>query len=44
MPEIEICKAALKQWGPDAQTLMMFEEMSEPQKELCKSEQGRYCG
>ncbi|MDE7245548.1 MAG: hypothetical protein K2O18_16465 [Oscillospiraceae bacterium] len=40
MSEIEIYKAALKQWGPDAQTLMVFEEMSELQKELCKSARG----
>lgn len=41
MTEIEIYKAALKQWGPDAQTLMVFEEMSELQKELCKSARGK---
>lgn len=41
MTEIEIYKAALKQWGPDAQTLMVFEEMSELQKELCKAARGR---
>lgn len=41
MQEIEICKAALKQWGPDAQTLMVFEEMSELQKELCKAARGK---
>ena len=41
MDEIEICKAALEQWGPDAQTLMVFEEMSELQKELCKAARGR---
>lgn len=41
MDEIGICKAALKQWGPDAQTLMVFEEMSELQKELCKAARGK---
>lgn len=41
MDEIEICKAALEQWGPDAQTLMVFEEMSELQKELCKAARGK---
>lgn len=41
MTEIEIYKAALKRWGPDAQTLMVFEEMSELQKELCKAARGK---
>ena len=41
MSEIEIYRAALKQWGPIAQTLMVFEEMSELQKELCKSARGK---
>lgn len=41
MSEIEIYKAALNQWGPEAQTLMAFEEMSELQKELCKSARGK---
>ena len=41
MDEIGICKAALKQWGPDSQTLMVFEEMSELQKELCKAARGK---
>ncbi len=41
MSEIEIYKEALMQWGPEAQTLMMFEEMSELQKELCKSARGK---
>ncbi len=27
---------ALNKWGAEAQTLMVFEEMSELQKELCK--------
>lgn len=41
MSEIEIYKAALKLWGPEAQTLMVFEEMSELQKELCKNARGK---
>lgn len=41
MPESEIYKTALETWGPDAQTLMMFEEMSELQKELCKYARGK---
>jgi NTP pyrophosphatase (non-canonical NTP hydrolase) len=31
---------ALYEWGADAQTLMVFEEMSELQKELCKHARG----
>lgn len=41
MTENEIYMAALKQWGAEAQTLMMFEEMSELQKELCKFARGK---
>lgn len=41
MTEIEIYKAALEKWGEASQTLMVFEEMSELQKELCKSLRGR---
>jgi len=40
MGEIEVYKMALKTWGPDAQTVIMFEEMSELQKELCKHSRG----
>lgn len=32
---------ALETWGPEAQTLMVFEEMSELQKELCKHARGK---
>ena len=39
--ETEIYKAALGKWGPEAQTLMVFEEMSELQKELCKAARGK---
>ena len=28
-------------WGAEAQTLMMFEEMAELQKELCKNARGK---
>ena len=31
-----IYREALNKWGAEAQTLMVFEEMSELQKELCK--------
>lgn len=36
-----ILAAAIETWGPEAQTLMVFEEMSELQKELCKSARGK---
>lgn len=35
------CMAALELWGPEAQTVMVFEEMSELQKELCKHARGK---
>ena len=35
------CTAAIETWGSDAQTLMVFEEMSELQKELCKHARGK---
>lgn len=34
-------RAALALWGAEAQTLMMFEEMAELQKELCKNARGK---
>ena len=37
----ELYRLALTTWGPDAQTLMVFEEMSELQKELCKHARGK---
>ena len=37
----EIYREALNRWGAEAQTLMVFEEMSELQKELCKHARGR---
>ena len=37
----ELYRLALTTWGPDAQTIMMFEEMSELQKELCKHARGK---
>lgn len=37
----EICRAALELWGAEAQTVMVFEEMSELQKELCKHARGK---
>ena len=39
--EVEILKQALDTYGAEAQTLMMFEEMAELQKELCKHARGR---
>ena len=41
MNEQRIYRAALAAWGADAQTLMVFEEMSELQKELCKAARGK---
>lgn len=41
MDEQKIYRAALAAWGADAQTLMVFEEMAELQKELCKAARGR---
>lgn len=40
MCDYDILKAALDKWGADAQTVMVFEEMSELQKELCKHARG----
>lgn len=36
----ETCKAALETFGTQSQINMMFEEMSELQKELCKNARG----
>lgn len=36
MTEKEICSAALDKFGAEAQTLKLFEETAELQKELCK--------
>ena len=41
MREADIYRAALEKWGADAQTLMVFEEMAELQKELCKNARGK---
>ena len=41
MTEKQIYEQALKTWGPSAQTNMMFEEMAELQKELCKNGRGK---
>ena len=35
------CRKALETYGADAQTLMVFEEFSELQKELCKHARGK---
>lgn len=40
MNEKEICKQALDTYGAEAQTLMVFEEMSELMKALCKHARG----
>ena len=37
----ETCKAALETWGSVSQINMVFEEMSELQKELCKNLRGK---
>jgi len=37
----EIYRLALDTWGAEAQTLMLFEEMSELQKEVCKFVRGK---
>lgn len=34
----KVCRMALEAWGADAQTTMVFEEMAELQKALCKLE------
>lgn len=36
----EVYRKALEAWGPEKQITMVFEEMSELQKELCKSLRG----
>ena len=41
MDETKVLLAALAQYGSEAQTLMLFEEMAELQKELCKHARGR---
>lgn len=40
MSEKELYQLALSKYGSEAQTVMMFEEMSELQKELCKHTRG----
>lgn len=40
MCDSDILKAALDKWGAEAQTVMVFEVMSELQKELCKHARG----
>lgn len=41
MEEKKVLEAALEHYGAQAQTLMLFEEMAELQKELCKNARGR---
>lgn len=41
MTEKQIYNRAIEKWGEDAQILMVFEEMSELQKELCKNWRGK---
>ena len=36
----EICKAALEHFGSEHQIMMLLEEMSELQKEICKNYRG----
>lgn len=40
MEEQEIFERALDKWGIRAQTMMVFEEMAELQKEICKNWRG----
>lgn len=40
MSEKELYQLALSKYGSEAQTVMVFEEMSELQKELCKHARG----
>lgn len=40
MDEKEIYERAIDKWGIRAQTMMVFEEMSELQKEICKNWRG----
>ena len=40
--ENEILLSALTKWGAGMQTVMVFEEMAELQKELCKNLRGQY--
>lgn len=41
MDEKEIYAKALETWGEEAQIAMVFEEMAELQKELCKALRGK---
>lgn len=41
MSDKELYRLALETWGPDAQTVIVFEEMAELQKELCKNARGK---
>ena len=41
MKEKEIYRHALDKWGAKAQICMLFEEMAELQKELCKNFRGK---
>ncbi|SDX85740.1 nucleoside triphosphate pyrophosphohydrolase family protein [Tepidimicrobium xylanilyticum] len=41
MDEREVYKQALEKWGAEGQITMVFEEMAELQKELCKSLRGK---
>lgn len=37
----EVCRAAIEHYGAEPQKLMVMEEMSELQKELCKNSRGK---
>jgi hypothetical protein len=39
--ERRVMEQAIKTWGDQAQIMMVYEEMSELQKELCKNWRGR---
>lgn len=40
MDERDVYKQALEKWGAEVQICMVFEEMAELQKELCKYKRG----
>lgn len=41
MNEKEIYRQAIEKWGAESQIYMLFEEMSELQKEICKNKRGK---
>lgn len=41
MSDREVYRTAINKWGIEAQVMMVLEEMSELQKELCKHSRGK---